>query len=161
MSYNTNTNFKKGQSKGELVGVVLPDETLECIERIYKKFGGDHRQFSNTVRTLMYVALKNNFDSNLDYIACKPRRPQPKMTVNKARGKNPQKMVSCKSGLIEKIDKLCEKNNSNRSAIMRMLICIAIQYNYDEHFNYKPAERIDYSAREQQFRDCLILLDEI
>ncbi len=49
MSYNTNTNFKKGQSKGELIGVVLPDETLECIERIYKKLGGDHRQYLRAV----------------------------------------------------------------------------------------------------------------
>jgi len=161
MSYKTNTNYKKGKPNGEIVGCVLPDETLEHIKLIYQKFGGDHRQFANTVRTLMYVALKNNFDSDLEYIACKPRRPLPPMVVGNRRGKNPETIINCSTKLLEKIDKLCEKNNATRSAIMRLLICIGIQYNYDEHFKYIPAEKIEYLAKAKQYSECLILLDEI
>lgn len=161
MSQKTNTDYKKGNGKGELISVVLPDETLEHIKAIYKTFGGDHRQFANTVRTLMYVALKNNFDSDLEYIACKPRRPLPPMNVNRSNKKSPEMLLSFSPKLVEKIDKLCEKNTATRSAIIRMLICIGIQYNYDEHFKYIPAEKIDYSAKTKQYSECLILLDEI
>ena len=90
------------------------------------------------------------------------KRNPPQMVANKRNGNSVEEMVSCSPKLLEKIDKLVEKNHSNRSAIMRMLVCIALQYNYDENLNYKPAERISYEQKASQYQsNVIILLDEI
>lgn len=161
MSRETRKGFsRKKQMKGQLVGVTLPAETSELVNKLVQKYKDEK---ANTMRALMYVALKNNFDSDLEYIPCKERRPSPPMIANKnTKGKNILEMVSCSPTLLAKIDKLVEKNHSGRSAIMRMLICIAIQYNYDKDLNYKSVERISYEEKANQYQsNVVILLDEI
>lgn len=161
MSRETRNSFSRNKKmKGELTGVVLPAQTSQLVDELVTKFK-DYK--ANTLRALMYVALKNNFDSDFEYIPCKERRPAPPMVAFKnSKGKSIEEMVSCSPTLLAKIDKLVEKNNSNRSAIMRMLICVAIQYNYDEDLKYIKAEPISYEEKAKQFQNnIVILLDEI
>lgn len=163
LSRETNVNFtRKRKLNGKIVGFVLPEETYNLVEQIYKKFGGRYKEWANTLRTLIYVALKNNFDNNLNYIPCKERRSPPEMIAKKRNGKTVVENISFSPKLLKKIDTLAEKNYSNRSAVIRMLICIAIQYNYDENLNYKPAERISYAENKNQYNNnVVIFLDEI
>lgn len=164
MSRETRTNYsKKKKMNGEIIQTVLPKETAELVNQVYEKFGARAKEQSNTLRALMYVALKNNFDNNLNYIPCQERRPSPQMIADKnSRGKSITTSISCSPNLLAKIDKLVEINHSNRCAIMRMLVCISLQYNYDKDLNYKPAERISYEYQAKQYEsNVVILLDEI
>lgn len=116
----------------------------------------------NTIRTLIYTALKNNFTPDLNYIPCVQLSEPVNVTLP---GTNfthdPRKTYSVSFNaspkLFAKLQTIAQKYSSTMSDTVRMLITIALQYNYDESLSFKPAQPLSSAFDTQSATTALPL----
>lgn len=163
-------NLSKGTAT--TVEVLIPHEMYDMINNLVIKHNDN---IANTTRTLMLVALKYNFTPELDYIPCVERSepiPHAMRRNRKARNKYSDLDASTNNTfliaiaispkLMPKLNKLTGIYSSTISETVRMLITIALQYNYKPNLTFQKAEPIPTQNKNKDNNDTympVIILD--
>ena len=144
MSRQTYTTFSYGASNGKSNGIIidltLPYDLAGRIETLTYMYKSDT---PNTIRTLLYTALKNNFTSAYEYIPCKQQSGLiPYALPNKRKNVPKTIQISFKASktLHSKLIAISNKYYTSVSQATRILLSIAIQFNYNDNLKFKKAE---------------------
>lgn len=161
MSFTTKTFSYKDKPKTISADVTLPQDMYNTIQAISNKYKSTT---ANTVRTLLYIALKNNFTPDLQYINCKKiSSPPPPTLTNK---KQPTNIIAIplSKTLHTKLTKLQEHyHHPNILETIRTLIHISIQHNYNDKLHYTKAIPIQNQTKQSktnQTTNQVIIIDQ-
>lgn len=161
MPLTTQSFSYKKKSNAQFVEFSISNELLKTISKISNEYKSN---ISNTTRTLLYIALKNNFTKELQYIPCEKQSTPPPPTLNKKKEHNQLIEMRMSPKLLKKLTTL-QKHYHHRylSETIRSLIHIAIQYNYDNDFNFKPATPIKSNVQQNTVNknNGIITIDKI
>lgn len=163
-------NLSKGTAT--VVEVLIPPEMYNMINDLVVKHNDN---IANTTRTLMLVALKYNFTPELDYIPCIERsEPIPHALQRSRKTRNIYSDTNTTTStstpiaipispkLMPKLNKLTGIYSSTISETVRMLITIALQYNYKPNLTFQKAEPIPTQNKNKDNNDTympVIILD--
>lgn len=129
---------------------------------IIRKLSHEGRSKANVCYMLIHTALKYNFDSNLDYICCKPRN---KDYISRKKAPKLYYITLCiNDKLKNKLDIVKNKLlTSGYNNTARFLIETAIGYDFDDSFKFISPEHLlnDYTRPNCTQEPDIILLDMI
>lgn len=151
--------FPNNPNNATSMYVSFPVELFDCLERMADKYDST---MSNSLRTLLYVALKNNFTPSFNYIPCEQRSNFRQYTINPKRSQRPKTILlqfRISKRLIAKIRAISEKYSITASQSVRMLASIALQYNYTEKLEFIKALLISNGEPDARMQSPIIFLD--
>ena len=103
MPLTTQSFSNKKKSNAHFMVVSIPNNLHDTISAISNKYKSD---VSNTTRTLLYIALKNNFTTELQYIPCEKISSIPFPMLNRNKNKNQAVTIRTSPNLLKKLTTL-------------------------------------------------------
>ena len=149
------------KSNAIFVSFKVPNELASIINKVSNNYNSN---ISNTTRTLLYIALKNNFTDNLQYIPCKKISSIPIPTLHNKSEKNTEIIIRSSPKLLKKLTTLQKQyHHKYLSETIRSLLHIALQHNYNNNLFLQKA--IPIKNNTQQFtsnnHNGIITIDKI
>lgn len=160
MPLTTQSFSNKKKSNAHFMVVSIPNNLHDTISAISNKYKSD---ISNTTRTLLYIALKNNFTTELQYIPCEKISSIPFPMLNRNKNKNQAVTIRTSPNLLKKLTTL-QKHYHHRflSETVRSLIHIAIQHNYNNKLEFIPATPIKNNTQQiTSNNNGIIVIDKL
>lgn len=151
-------DYSETRKKCLMVKMYVDSTTHDIIHKLSQ----EGRSKANVCYMLIHTALKYNFDSNLDYICCKPRN---KDYISRKKAPKKYSITLCiNDKLKNKLDIIKSKLlTSGYNNTARFLIETAIGYDFDDNYKFVSPEHLfnDYISPNHTKSPDIIVLDKI